>query len=323
MWSWLSKQCVWQSPEGGRRQRGAPRLGVEPLEDRTVPTLFIPGSTGEDIVLVERDKVVVTTPSGTSSWDISTESSVQIDTLNGNDRVQVNGVAPGRFVGIDTGKEDDTVEVCPNTQDLGYIQGYLGLGGGYGYDRLILSDRAWNGGDTYTITAQTIRVAGLPGFTVGYGGFEDIELTTGGGNDTVRVESTAPNATYFIGTGAGNDLVRIESVAGGTTYFVDTGDDRDTFQHVVGFGANWLLTGLNQGTVLGWGSFVSAENLTSGAGNDTFYFNAGSGVTGVIDGGAGADGLNYLGNFPGAFATIPSGPATATGGVTNFEWWAA
>lgn len=59
-------------------------------------------------------------------------------------------------------------------------------------------------------------------------------------------------------------------------------------------------------------------------GSDTFFFdNSGASVSGIIDGGAGAgvDVLDYQGNFPGAFATLPSGPATATGGVTNFEGW--
>ena len=300
-----ARRCLAGAPDvtasASPRQSASQRLGVEVLEDRAVPAIL--GTAGGDVILVEYDGWTGSTNvfvNGALGGTIGPGGSDQVDALNGNDVVIVKGLGPGVFLGIDAGKDDDTILLCPDSRDLGNIQGYLGVGGSVGYDQLILNDSAWGGGDTYTITAQTIQVAGLPSFTVGYGNLEYVQLTTGGGNDTVRVPSVAP----------------------GTAYFVDTGAGWDTFEYLIP-NSSWKLDGLNHGTVDGVATFANAENLTSGVGNDTFYFTTpGAGVSGIIDGGLGVDGLNYLGNFPGAFVTLPSGPATATGGVANFEWWA-
>src|SRR5207253_6114166 len=54
----------------------------------------------------------------------------------------------------------------------------------------------------------------------------------------------------------------------------------------------WQITASNAGKV-GTFTFTAVENLTGGAGNDTFKLSNGKGVSGLIDGGGGPDTLDY------------------------------
>jgi hypothetical protein len=55
----------------------------------------------------------------------------------------------------------------------------------------------------------------------------------------------------------------------------------------------WSLTGTNAGNINGSVTFSNFQYLTGGSANDTFRFNPGTGVSGIINGGGGTNSLNY------------------------------
>ncbi len=89
---------------------------------------------------------------------------------------------------------------------------------------------------------------------------------------------------------------------------------------MIGKNANstWSLTGVNAGTV-GSASFLGFANLTGGAGNDAFQFGVGASVSGVIDGGAGTNTLNYSLYAAGVYVNLQTSAATATAGIANIQ----
>ena len=80
----------------------------------------------------------------------------------------------------------------------------------------------------------------------------------------------------------------------------------------------WSLAGSDAGTV-GGVTFAGFANLTGGTGNDAFNFADGAGVTGVIDGGAGVNTLNYAAYSTGIYVNLQSLVATGTGGIANVQ----
>ena len=72
----------------------------------------------------------------------------------------------------------------------------------------------------------------------------------------------------------------------------------------------WNVTGLNAGTA-GPVSFNTVENLAGGGGGDTFAFAAGKAVTGTINGGTGADRLDYSAFTAAVRVNRATGAATA------------
>ena len=62
----------------------------------------------------------------------------------------------------------------------------------------------------------------------------------------------------------------------------------------------WTLTGIDAGIVAGV-DFPSIENLTGGAGADTFVVTEGAGLTGLLDGGGGVNSLDYSGFSTGCY----------------------
>src|SRR5262249_27403096 len=84
-------------------------------------------------------------------------------------------------------------------------------------------------------------------------------------------------------------------------------------------GPTWAVTGANAGTAAGL-SFSAVQNLTGGTGADTFSFGASGSVSGVVDGGGGANTLDFHQRTTNVTVTLQAtGPnkATATGGFVN------
>ena len=128
------------------------------------------------------------------------------------------------------------------------------LGGGQ--DSLIGQDS----GQTWTLTG--IDAGNLAG--VGFTGME--RLVGGNGDDSFKLDPSGV-FTGSIDGGGGDDS--ITAAAGGT---------------------NFTISGEDSGTA-GAASFSHVENLSGGAQTDTFSFSSGGTLTGLVDGGGGADQL--------------------------------
>ena len=80
----------------------------------------------------------------------------------------------------------------------------------------------------------------------------------------------------------------------------------------------WSLSGSDAGTV-GAVTFAGFANLTGGSGNDAFNFADEAGVTGVIDGGAGVNTLNYAAYSTGIYVNLQTWVATGTAAIANIQ----
>ncbi|MDB5357607.1 MAG: hypothetical protein JWN24_4060 [Phycisphaerales bacterium] len=159
------------------------------------------------------------------------------------------------------------------------------------------------GTNTWNITAAN-------GGSVSVYTFSSFENLTGGpGNDTFAFQPGGSVAGNVDGGGGTNTLddsalpgpitVNLQTSTapgiGGTfaniSNFIGSASAGDT---LIGPDAatNWQITAANAGSA-GSDTFSSFENLTGGAGNDSFAFLPGGGVSGNIDGGGGTNTLDY------------------------------
>jgi Ca2+-binding RTX toxin-like protein len=137
---------------------------------------------------------------------------------------------------------------------------------------------------------------------------ESVEIRGGADGDVIDLSHLSVDAT--VSGGEGSDTI--------------IGPDGDSI---------WEITGPNSGELMNqdrvW-FFDSVENLTSGDGNDTFYFRGQGSVDGLVDGGAGFDLIDFLKSdfIQEAAASflvtdLPIGdevvPFAKTGGITRIE----
>ncbi len=92
--------------------------------------------------------------------------------------------------------------------------------------------------------------------------------------------------------GAGNDTFRFSGLVPATGISINGGGGNNTLTGPAA-GASWTITGTNAGTIGTTVSFQKIENLTGGAGNDTFQFIGNAFVTGTLNGGGGSNTLDY------------------------------
>ncbi|MEB3336632.1 MAG: filamentous hemagglutinin N-terminal domain-containing protein, partial [Leptolyngbyaceae bacterium] len=84
----------------------------------------------------------------------------------------------------------------------------------------------------------------------------------------------------------------------------------------------WTITGSNAGNLSGFNStlgFSNIGNLMGGTANDTFAFSSTGSVTGILDGGAGTDTLDYAATSSPVTVNLTANTATATGGINGIE----
>lgn len=154
--------------------------------------------------------------------DVVTLTSAAVRTLvftgGGADAVTVESTALAGAV-IDTGTENDTISLTPDTRDLAALP-RLEIVAGAGVDSLTIDDRnnpyARGFGHNYRIDAGSVGRDRAPTAPIGdppppirvtYSGVDTLTVRTGGQADVVSVESL-PGATT-LETWGGNDTVRV------------------------------------------------------------------------------------------------------------------
>ncbi|MGD8574588.1 MAG: hypothetical protein PVJ40_06520, partial [Gammaproteobacteria bacterium] len=289
----------------------------------------IVGGAGADVL--QADDVV-------NSWTISSANAgsvtgtggfSQIESLIGGSQsdsfVLSGGTLSGTIVGgagTDSLQGDNVANSwVVNGADSGTLTGTGGfsaienLVGGTGADSFVLSGTGTlsgtlNGGagnDALTAAnvANTWQVTGTNAGTVtGTGGFSNIENLIGGSNPDSFTIAGGTIAGQINGGGGADTLI---------------GDNMAN---------TWVITGADAGTLSGTGGFVSVENLTGGTAADTFAFNDGATLSGVIDGAAGTDTLDWSGYLTARSITLTgAGPVdgfagtetSVSGGFTNID----
>jgi len=203
-----------------------------------------------------------------------------------------------------------------------------------------------NGGDDDTMTFDGLDVpltfildTGV--FSVGYGtcsvshsGYTIEKLVGGTVNDTFKINNNAI-ANLFGGLGT-NELDYSGYTVSGVT--IDLGLSTVTgltgmfndIQVFTGTGGNdeligydtataFTVNGTDAGDVNGIFSFSSVENLTGGAGNDTFTFNGSGSLSGQVDGGLSSDELDYSGYGGPVSYNMETGVLTGLGSFSGVE----
>jgi hypothetical protein len=129
----------------------------------------------------------------------------------GDDTVNVQGNTAGAILRVNGEAGNDTIT-------LGNLEGRLDgisnvqVNGGPGSNTLNMSDSNFGGSDTYQVTAATVSRPFSLGLITTYRNIGSLILTTGGGNDTIDLLSTASLVSCNLGNG--NNLVRLSPAAG-------------------------------------------------------------------------------------------------------------
>ena len=253
---------------------------------------------------------------GTATTDILVGASANSNwSITGTNAGTVGAYSFARFPDLMGGTGNDAFTfVSP-----GALTGTINGGGG---NDTITGD---NNGDTFTISG------GNSGFISSLltNGFSNIENLTGGtSSDTFAFHSSGSIAGNLSGGAPVNTLdysgygsavtvnlqTKTATGIGGTWANVQSFLGTGTTDTLVGANATntWLITGRNAGTV-GSYSFSAFPNLTGGTGNDTFSFAAGSSVTGIVDGQAGTNTLDYSAYGSPITVNLQSTTATSIG----------
>ena len=227
-------------------------------------------------------------------FDPGQVSSITINTLTGDDTVNMEGTIAGVPVTVNLGGGSDTVNLSPTDQELSNLAGAVTINGGSDTDTLNLFDQQSNADQDYTITSSTIAATGMA--TVSYQGLAAVTLDTSNGTDTVTVQSTPAGTAVAVNGGSG-------------------------FNTLVGSAADntWNITGTNAGTlsavsVAGPVTFTGVQSLSGGPADDTFVFSDGAGVSGNIQSG-GNGSFDYSAYTSDVTVNVQTGTATGVGGT--------
>jgi Ca2+-binding RTX toxin-like protein len=230
---------------------------------------------------------------GLTLLSFSGVSDLMLNGGNGGNTFTIQGTAAGTSTTVNAGAGNDAFTVGNAADTLDDLQGDLTLSGGPGTDPLTVNDQGSAADETYTLTDTALERSGTALLT--YSGLGGLAVNTGSGTDTFAVVSTAPATPVSVNGGGGND----------TLVGPDTAN-------------TWEITGTNAGSV-GNVTFSAIPNLTGGGVSDTFQFQSGQGVTGIVSGGSGFATLDYSQYGTGVTVNLLTGTATGTGGVTGIH----
>jgi len=244
---------------------------------------------------------------------------VEIDLGAGNDYVSVNSSGDVTLFGglgndtlISTGTGNDSLYGGDGDDTISGGAGNDNLDGGRGDDAgdiggagvFDFSDFENLTGGTLADTFAFSDGQGVGGMVDGAGGYDTLDYSAY--TSVVAVNLEAGTAT---GTGG---IAAVEHVIGGAA--------SDTLQATDANHA-WAITADDAGNIDGVGvlDFSGIENLTGGSLDDVFSFSASRGVSGVINGGAGYDTLNYSAYLTAITVDRELMAATNIGAYANIE----
>jgi hypothetical protein len=215
----------------------------------------------------------------------------------------IPSTAAGTTVSIIAGSGNDSVSLGDNADSLDGILGPVVVNGGGGSNSLVFNDTASTAPESYTINGSQLLRGGTP---IGqFSNFQQVTLNTSQGIDTVAVAA-------------------IPSVA----FAIDGGNSRNT---LIGPNSNstWTLTDSNAGVLDSTIAFQNFANLQGGSGNDTFAMDSialkngvlhtGGGLTGTLDGGSGANVLDYSAYAANITVDLQLGSETGLNQILNVQ----
>ncbi|MEM6473489.1 MAG: hypothetical protein AAF802_28275, partial [Planctomycetota bacterium] len=147
-------------------------------------------NSGFDGRLVHRDKQVLYTNA----------ESVILGLGAGEDIVTVDRTAAGTELNINLGYGDDTVTVGNSSEALAGILGDVNFEAELDDDSLFIDNTASSASGVGVLGSSNLSGFGLGG-NVGFGGFEEVQLSLGSGNDQLQVTGTRAEVSVELGGG--------------------------------------------------------------------------------------------------------------------------
>ena len=228
-----------------RRNSAGTRRGhcpAEMLEQRIVPftTNFSAGALTVTASLANEglavsvngggNVVVASTVNGTSTPTATAFLAANVTALvvrgeaTGANNINLSGVTEARFAALTsvlivagTGADVIVGSEFADTIEWNNGDGSDRIDGGAGQDKLVVNGSA-TGADAFNVTASAgrllVRRTSLVAFTLNVGSVEDLVVSAGGGNDTIRIGNTADSGLDNVSLlgGAGNDRVNLTGV---------------------------------------------------------------------------------------------------------------
>ncbi|WBO24461.1 calcium-binding protein [Sphingomonas abietis] len=272
----------------------------------------IDGGDGYDRLQAATDGAVIGihTLTNVEAIDGNGFANVTIALGDGDDHLDLSGVALTGIAGIVGGKGDDVIRGSGGDDTFlvsGADQGSDDLDGGAGQDRILA------GADGSVIGVS--RIANIE--TIDAGGHANVRLATTDGNDNLSLQGVTLTGISEIDLGAGNDSFAGSSgndtVSGGSgndtlsggagddVYLFDRGDGNDVIREKDADGVGGGNDTLRFGTDV---SKSDVQVTRVNGGNDYLLTLTNGGGTVLIAGGAGSDSANWIENIAFADGTV-------------------
>ena len=281
---------------------------IEKVEQNAVPPILtVQGTPGDDTFTVNGSILTF----NSIVIDLTTVTQLTIDGNGGNDTVTVLGVLPTLTSFVINGGNGTTTLVGPNGPTTWTITdqgiGTVGVGNSAGGSLAVSFTNVQNlsggiGSNTFTFVGDSAGIAG--------------NLEGGGGQNVITWSGRASGVTVDLATGTATGV-------GGTVSDVQTFIAAGSGNTLVGPDADaaWTINAANSGTVLVGSSsftFEGFQNLTGGAGSDSFDLVSGGSVSGIVDGGAGTNFLTIDASQPGQIIDITGSQVGVDGAATGY-----
>ncbi len=221
-------------------------VGLGDFDDRIRGDVTVIGGAGDDTLLIDDQEdtndnlglpdiynITATTfnkpnPWGAViTWGTSTEL-LRVDANPEVNAIYVDSTAYGHEAQVFGNGGNDGFAVGGDNFAVG-IQGNLLVHGGFGDDRLVLNNTGSTANDGHTLTPNTYKTD-LAIATLTFEFMQEVELTAGTGNDTVRIVGTSEDVDLTINTGNGVDTVLVQAVDAMSTVDINTGAHNDTVE---------------------------------------------------------------------------------------------
>ena len=296
--------------------------GMEPIVDASTPgTVLVHGSSyDDDLVLEDSD------PATPGRMQVRSASGDFFNAGSGSLVAALSFDNPTAALIVRLGAGEDSLTMA--SLDPSFTAP-VSFEGGNGYDTLVGLDAT----NTWTISGDN---AGALNSQVNYSGVEN--LTGGNGQDDFLFSEGADLDGIIDGGSDGFDTVDFSGAVSGVT--VDMTRDVNRVDMIKGGGGSdtlialpdsttWNITSMGGGqvvvtndedTVIANVGFSGFENLKGLEGDDTFVFSDGMGMSGTIDGGGGANTLDYhLYATNDVTVNLGSGATTGASGVGSIQ----
>lgn len=277
---------------------------------------------------------------GENDGSVSSVTFTDFNNLGGNNSTDTFTLNGGTVTGIITGGggiDSLTANAVTNTwnilsTDAGNVTGVLSFNsienliGNVGTDNYIFNNSSvitgsvdgGTGIDSVDESAQP----GVVNVVLGGGGFNNIEVFTGNGSNSTLIGDNTVNAWTITGVDAGSvgivSFSNFSNLQGGTnddSFTISGGTISGQVDGAVGndtiladnINNTWNITGADVGNVTGINTFSNIEILLGNSNADDYVFANGSSYSGVMNGAAGFDTVDYSSELGSVLLALDSG----------------